>query len=459
MSLPPLLNEGKEEGKEEEEKDEEEEGKEKEEAPFQNILNEPEQAGLLRMTNLVAHIFHVPVAYIALLGSDLEIVTRVGSGSEYWGNLQTYPLAKAVAKPLIWPDRTNPDVLGFASGDLRFGACAPLRSSDGLDLGVLVIADVRERPDFTALDHDTLIELAEVLARKMELRMIASEARQAELAWREAECRFRSIANSVPAMIVHSGVDGSISFVNKAWLEFTGRTLEEEIANTPATLHPDYRKSVLHRYFNAVHHRQPIVEEFPMRRHDGVYRWMHAQGIPRLREDGVYTGYIGCFLDVTDQRTALYALRKQTLCMAAVAEAAGAFFLILDPEGRVEQVSPLCQRTSGRDPSAMCGRFLWKVCDAAIPGAAVIREAVRQAVSSREKIYATTSCPLPGGKGAAELHWTFSPVLSEQNEVLAVTATNFGMCAGPSCICATAQTGRPDRLPCPQPGAVRRSIA
>jgi hypothetical protein len=46
------------------------------------LLKEPEQDHLLRLTRLVEHVFRLPVAYIALFGTDLEVVTRIGSGSQ-----------------------------------------------------------------------------------------------------------------------------------------------------------------------------------------------------------------------------------------------------------------------------------------------------------------------------------------------------------------------------------------
>ena len=39
-----------------------------------------------------------------------------------------------------------------------------------------------------------------------------------------------------------------------------------------------------------------------MLRHDGEYRWMLVCGKPRFNDDGIFVGYIGCFVDVTDQR-------------------------------------------------------------------------------------------------------------------------------------------------------------
>ena len=269
-----------------------------------NLLDEPEHEGLLRLTKLVEHLFRVPVAYMALLGPDLTVTARIGSGSEHWEHLKTYPLAAALAQPILWPDPTGLAVAGFDCGDLRFAAAAPLRSSDGQDLGVLVIADVKPRPEFSQTDHATLNELACVLAGKMELRLMASEARDSELLLKEAEDRFRGIANSVPVMIIYSGVDGGTSFVNKTWLGFTGRSFADELGDGFAdTFHPDHRDRVMDAYWHAFQERRPLTLEFPMRRHDGQYRWMEVHGMPRLLDNGKYAGYIGCVIDLTNCRS------------------------------------------------------------------------------------------------------------------------------------------------------------
>jgi len=131
---------------------------------LQNLLDEPEQTGLLRLTKLVEHVFNVPIAYFALLGPNFQVVTRIGSGSAHWNSLKTYPLAAALASPTVWPDPSGAPAAGFICGDLRFAAAAPLRSSDGLELGLLVIADVRPRPEFSKKGLGILEELAGILA-------------------------------------------------------------------------------------------------------------------------------------------------------------------------------------------------------------------------------------------------------------------------------------------------------
>ncbi len=277
-----------------------------------SVLDEPEQADLLRLTKLVEHLFHVPYAYMALLGQNLEVVTRIGSGSEHWESLRTYPLAESIVKPRVWPDPSGEIVAGFDSGELRFAAAAPLRSSDGLDLGLLVIADLQPRPEFSQRDHENLEELASVLAGKMELRLLASQAREAEWRLVEAESRFRSLANAAPIMMIYSGVDGGSSFVNKAWLDFTGRDLDDELGDGfSETFHPDYRERVVDLYWEALQARAPLTLEFPMRRHDGEYRWMEARGMPRILADGKWAGYIGCFIDLTEHRATVLGLQEK----------------------------------------------------------------------------------------------------------------------------------------------------
>jgi PAS domain S-box-containing protein len=226
--------------------------------------------------------------------------------------LDTFPLDLALAGPTKWLDASGIAVPGFTSGDVRFAASAPLRSSDGLEVGLLVIADTEPRPEFSPRELETLAELAGVLAGKMELRMMLSQARETELSLKEAELRFRNIANAAPVLIIYSGLDGANSFVNKAWLDFTGRTLEDELGGGFAEMfHPDYRDAAMQKYWDAFEARVPLKQEFPMRRHDGEYRWMLASGVPRFEDDGGFAGYIGCFVDVTDQRQPVSAPRKQ----------------------------------------------------------------------------------------------------------------------------------------------------
>ena len=391
-------------------------------AYVENILEVPERPDLLRLTTLVGHLFHVPVAYLALVDDTSEVVTRIGSGREYWPLLQTFPLTLAIDQPMVVRDAAAGLPADASLGDLRFAASAPLITSSGVSLGVLVIADPDPRTSFSGEDTQALSELACTLAAKMELRMIASHARESELARHEIEGRFRAIADSAPVLIICSGADGASSFVNKTWLDFTGRCLNEELADGGfGCVHPDSRRIVYETYWRAFQARQPVTVEFPMRRHDGEYRWMLCRGVPRFREDGAFAGFVGTLVDFTNHYQAIAEVQKHALCASAVASAGGLLYLLLDPQGKIEQVSPIGE-PPGRDPQLAAGAFVWETWIAVRHGADVLRDAVQRAASSRAVVQLRTAGASSEGD-AMELSWTITPIVPATGELIALVAT------------------------------------
>ena len=270
---------------------------------LQQVVNQPEQAGLRRLITLVEQLFRVPVAYMALFDHSLGVTTRIGSGAEYWKFLKTYPVTDLIAAPAVVKDAALGLPAGSDFGPIRFAASVPLTTSAGLELGMLVIADLEPRTGFSEQDLRALGMLAEVLAGKMELRMVAAQALESELARQESEARFRALANAAPVLMIYGGPDGSCSFVNKAWLDFTGRCLEESIGDGWATdIHPEDRPAVQEVYWRALETRQTFASEWRMRRCDGRYRRMLGRGAPRFREDGAFAGFVGAVVDIEDPR-------------------------------------------------------------------------------------------------------------------------------------------------------------
>ncbi|HEY6341149.1 MAG TPA: PAS domain S-box protein [Bryobacteraceae bacterium] len=132
-----------------------------------------------------------------------------------------------------------------------------------------------------------------------------SERKRAEAQLRESEERFRNMADNSPVLIWMSGPDKQCTFFNKKWLEFTGRTLEEELGNGWVDkVHPEDRPRCLKVYERAFDDRRSFEMEYRLRRKDEEYRWLLDAGVPRLGPSGVFAGYVGSCLDITDFKRA-----------------------------------------------------------------------------------------------------------------------------------------------------------
>lgn len=150
---------------------------------------------------------------------------------------------------------------------------------------------------------------AGALARKL------SEDRQ-----RESDARFRIVADSAPVMIWMSGTDKLCTFFNTAWLDFTGRRLDEELGEGWAQgVHADDMARCLKTYSEAFHARRPFVMEYRLRCKDGEHRWIEDHGVPRYDQEGNFSGYIGSCVDLTERRRAEQEGQQQRAELAHIA--------------------------------------------------------------------------------------------------------------------------------------------
>ncbi|HVE17268.1 MAG TPA: PAS domain-containing protein, partial [Chthoniobacterales bacterium] len=137
-----------------------------------------------------------------------------------------------------------------------------------------------------------------------------TDRKRIEQTVRESEERFRNIADTAPVMIWVADRDNLGTFFNKAWLDFTGRSMEQESGEGWIdSVHPDDLEHCLSICGGSFTARRAFQIVFRLRRADGEYRWVLDNGTPRHR-DGEFLGYIGSCVDITDQKRVEEDLRS-----------------------------------------------------------------------------------------------------------------------------------------------------
>ncbi len=127
---------------------------------------------------------------------------------------------------------------------------------------------------------------------------------------RTAQQRFQAMADATPALIWVSDGGGRRVFLNRGWLDYTGRDLAESVGDGwRDDVHPDDLSRYLDTASTAGPKQQPYEIEYRLRRHDGTYRWMIERAAPldqvpldqALLGQAAGTGYVAGLLD-TDER-------------------------------------------------------------------------------------------------------------------------------------------------------------
>ena len=109
----------------------------------------------------------------------------------------------------------------------------------------------------------------------------------------DVEC-FQELADGAPVMIWISGADMGCFYFNRAWLDYRGRTLEEEFGNGWAEgVHPEDMERCVQHYISSFQRRVAFAMSYRLKHHSGEYRWILDRGAPHYTADGEFLGFFG----------------------------------------------------------------------------------------------------------------------------------------------------------------------
>jgi PAS domain S-box-containing protein len=131
-----------------------------------------------------------------------------------------------------------------------------------------------------------------------------TERKQAEAMLRASEERFRRMANSSPILIWITDATGEPTFINQSWLDFTGLDPAQTMMYEDwiSIIHPDDRETASVAYYKNIKVHEAITTEYRLRSANGDWRWILDKSMPLYDESGVFIGYIGSAIDITERK-------------------------------------------------------------------------------------------------------------------------------------------------------------
>jgi diguanylate cyclase (GGDEF)-like protein/PAS domain S-box-containing protein len=250
---------------------------------------------------------------------------------------------------IVWANPAFEKMLGYASGEvtgiltqqtftshtsyLEFGAAAyPVLAAGGV---------YRSRTEHARKDGRHIwVEISGTMLDSQHDESLWSftdvtESQRANNALRESENRFHVMADSAPVLIWMSGVDKLCNWFNKVWLDFTGRTLEQELGNGWTDgIHPDDLARCLTTYSTAFDAQRAFSMEYRLRRINGEYRWLVVHGVPRHDKLGEFLGYIGSCFDISVRKLAEEELKQSEAKISGILESASDGIFITNQLGQ-----------------------------------------------------------------------------------------------------------------------------
>jgi PAS domain S-box-containing protein len=191
------------------------------------------------------------------------------------------------------PPATQKEQAFLVEQNYTFVAIVPMRAA-GLTMGSLAFASFHQ-----ASLSDEVIQQFRVVA---DVFAGALARKHIEDGLRESQQRFQTMADTAPVMIWMSETDKLCTFFNKQWLEFTGRTLDQERGEGwSESVHPNDLEHCLRTRVSSFEARLPFSVEYRLRRANGNYAWIFDTGVPRQTPAGEFAGYIGSCIDITDK--------------------------------------------------------------------------------------------------------------------------------------------------------------
>ncbi|MDA8422304.1 MAG: PAS domain S-box protein [Nitrospiraceae bacterium] len=122
---------------------------------------------------------------------------------------------------------------------------------------------------------------------------------------------FLTLIDELPNPIRRTDANGKCDYFNKTWLNFTGKTMVQELGEGWIRgVHQEDRERLLKSFRGSFAARCPYTREYRLAAGNGEFRWVSEFGRPFNDIDGKFAGYISSCYDVHDRKNYEETLRS-----------------------------------------------------------------------------------------------------------------------------------------------------
>ena len=120
------------------------------------------------------------------------------------------------------------------------------------------------------------------------------------------EKHLRDVVETIPAMTFTALCNGSCTFINKRWTEYTGLSVEETSgAGWQRAVHPEDLVRHSEKWRSSIATGEVFEDEARFyRAADGEYRWFLVRGVPLRDQHGNIVKWYGTLTDIEDRKCA-----------------------------------------------------------------------------------------------------------------------------------------------------------
>ena len=177
-----------------------------------------------------------------------------------------------------------------------------------------------------------------------------------------AEAELRLAMDTISAVAWSAGPDGAADFVNRAWIDYTGLSLEDtKGSGWSSMIHPDDRTKFVDKFLKAVAAGTAYEDEGRICRADGQYRCFLIRAVPFRDETGNTIRWYGTCTDIEDRKRTEEALRESERRFRDFSEATADWYWETGPDHRFTYIPvgrPASVNVANPD---LIGRTRWEV--------------------------------------------------------------------------------------------------